>query len=47
MTDLYFIRHAESRYDADDRTRGLSEKGLRDRALAAEFLADKSVDACR
>ena len=45
MTDFYFIRHAEPRYDADDRTRGLSEKGLRDRALAAEFLADKSVDA--
>ncbi|MBQ9996061.1 MAG: histidine phosphatase family protein [Clostridia bacterium] len=45
MTDLYFIRHAESRYDADDRTRGLSDKGLRDRALSAEFLADKSVDA--
>ena len=44
MTDFYFIRHAEPRYDADDRTRGLSEKGLRDRALAAECLADKSVD---
>lgn len=45
MTHLYFIRHAEPRYDADDRTRGLSEKGLRDRALAAEFLADKDIDA--
>ncbi len=45
MTNVYFIRHAESRYDADDRTRGLSDKGLRDRALAADFLADKSIDA--
>jgi len=45
MTDLYFIRHAEPRYDADDRTRGLSDRGLRDRALVSEFLADKSVDA--
>jgi len=45
MTHLYFIRHAESRYDADDHTRGLSDKGLRDRTLAAEFLADKSIDA--
>ena len=45
MTTLYFIRHAESRYDADDRTRGLSDKGLRDRALATEFLADKSIEA--
>lgn len=45
MTNLYFIRHAESRYDADDRTRGLSDKGLHDRVLATEFLADKAVDA--
>jgi len=45
MTNLYFIRHAESRYDADDRTRGLSDKGLHDRTLATEFLADKCIDA--
>ena len=44
MTNVYFIRHAESRYDADDRTRGLSDKGLRDRVLAAEFLSDKAID---
>lgn len=44
MTNLYFIRHAEPKYDGDDRTRGLSEKGLRDRKLVTAFLADKSID---
>ncbi len=44
MTNVYFIRHAEPRYDADDRTRGLSDKGLRDRTLVTEFLADKTID---
>ena len=44
MTNLYFIRHAEPRYDSDDRTRGLSEKGLSDRRLVTAFLADKSID---
>lgn len=44
LTNLYFIRHAESRYDADDRTRGLSGKGLCDRTLATDFLADKAID---
>lgn len=44
MTNLYFIRHAEPRYDGDDRTRGLSDKGLHDRAFVTEFLADKAID---
>lgn len=46
MTELYFVRHAEPNYDNhDDMTRELTEKGLRDRALVTDFLADKHITA--
>lgn len=46
MTTVYFVRHAEPNYDnRDDLTRELSEKGLADRRLVTEFLADKAIDA--
>lgn len=46
MTVIYFIRHAEPNYDNhNDMERELSPKGLRDRMLAAQLLADVPVDA--
>lgn len=46
MTEFYFVRHAEPDYsNHDDMTRALTEKGLRDRLLAAEFLKDKNIAA--
>lgn len=46
MTEVYFVRHAEPNYDNhDDLTRELTEKGLRDRALATAFLEDKHITA--
>ena len=45
MTNIYFVRHAEPNYNNhDDMTRGLSPKGMKDRELVTEFLADKQVD---
>ena len=45
LTDIYFIRHAEPNYNNhDDLTRELSPKGMTDRELVTEFLADKQVD---
>ena len=45
LTDIYFIRHAEPNYNNhDDMTRELSPKGMKDRELVTEFLADKQVD---
>lgn len=46
MTTVYFVRHAEPNYsNHDDMTRELSEKGLADRMLVTEFLADKNIHA--
>ena len=45
MTKVFFVRHAEPNYNNhDDLTRELTEKGLRDRELVTEFLADKEID---
>ena len=46
MTTVYFVRHAESDHrNRDERTRGLSPRGMRDRELVTLFFADKTVDA--
>ncbi len=46
MTTVWFVRHAEPNYNNhDDRSRELSPKGMKDRKLVTEFLADKSIDA--
>ncbi len=42
-TTVYFVRHTEPYYTGDDRTRTLSPKGMRDRSLVTEFLADKNI----
>lgn len=45
MTNIYFVRHAEPNYNNhDDMTRELSPKGMTDRELVTDFLADKQVD---
>lgn len=44
MTDVYFVRHAQSDSGVhDDRSRPLTEKGLRDRALVSGYLMDKGI----
>jgi len=46
VTTLYFVRHAQPNYaNHDDLTRELSPKGLRDRHLVCDLLADVPVDA--
>ena len=46
MTTVYFVRHAQPNMkNHDDRTRELSEKGLRDRLLVTNFLQTKKIDA--
>ena len=46
MTVVYFIRHAEPDFsNHDDRTRGLSEKGMADRERVTAYLKDKKIDA--
>jgi len=45
MTNIYFIRHAESDYSVrNSRIRPLTQKGLADCALVTEFLRDKDID---
>lgn len=44
MTAVYFVRHAEPNYNNyDDKSRELSQKGLRDRVFVTEFLEDKDI----
>lgn len=46
MTNIYFVRHAEPNYENhNDRLRELTEKGLRDREMVTEYLADKNIHA--
>lgn len=45
MTHIYFVRHAEPNFNNhNDALRELSEKGMTDRKLVTDFLADKSID---
>ena len=45
MTTVYFVRHAESDHqNRDERTRGLSPRGMRDKEHVTRFLTDKGVD---
>jgi len=46
MTTVYFVRHSESDNSVrDDATRPLTERGMLNRWIVAEYLADKGVDA--
>ncbi len=45
VTTIYFVRHATSDHtNRDERTRGLTEKGLQDCKLVTEYLNDKDID---
>ena len=46
MTVVYLVRHAESdKSRGDERTRGLSQRGMQDRELVTQYLADKQIHA--
>lgn len=46
MTTVYFVRHAQPNYENHvDSLRELTDKGLADRRLVTEFLAEKQIDA--
>lgn len=45
LTNVIFVRHAQSIYGEDDRNRPLSEEGLVDRKIVLETLIDRSIDA--
>ncbi len=46
MTNIYFVRHAESDYRIHDEVnRPLTDKGLRDRSLVSDYLDKKGVTA--
>ena len=46
MTVIYFVRHAQAdNTNRDSRNRPLTEKGMADRVLVTEYLADKAIDA--
>ena len=45
MTTVYFVRHAEPNYaNHNDVQRELTDKGLLDRELVTQYLADKEID---
>ena len=44
-TNIIFVRHAQSVYGEDDRTRPLSEAGLKDREIVLDTLKDRKIDA--
>ena len=43
-TSIIFVRHAQAQYGEDDRTRPLTEEGLRNRAIVLETLKDRQID---
>ena len=49
ITTIYFVRHAESLTShKDDRTRPLTDDGMKDRKIVLETLKGKKLDyACR
>ena len=44
-TNIIFVRHAQSVYGEDDRTRPLSEAGLKDREIVLDTLKDRQINA--
>lgn len=43
ITNIYFVRHADSLYTPDEFNRPLSEKGLRDAKKVTELLSHKNI----
>lgn len=44
-TKIIFVRHAKAQYGEDDRTRPLTEEGLRNRAIVVETLKGRQIDS--
>lgn len=45
MTKVYFVRHAEPLHEhSDDRTRPLTEEGMKDSSIVIDILKDKEID---
>ncbi len=45
MTKVFFVRHAQPKFDhTDDMTRPLTEEGMADAKLVLETLRDKEID---
>lgn len=44
MTKVYFVRHAQSEYWKEDRTRPLTKEGMEDTEIVLEFFKDKKID---
>lgn len=46
MTRVFFVRHAQPLHEhSDDRTRPLTEEGVKDSSIVIETLKDKEIDA--
>ena len=43
-TKIIFVRHAKAQYGEDDRTRPLTDEGLRNRAIVVETLKGRKID---
>lgn len=45
MTRIYFVRHAQPKYEwEDDKSRPLTDEGIADTKLVLEFFKDKHID---
>ncbi len=45
MTKIYFVRHAQPNFShKEDKTRPLTEEGMKDSKVVTEFLKDKEID---
>ena len=44
LTDIIFVRHAQSVYGDDDRNRPLTDEGLRDRQIVIDTLKNRKID---
>jgi len=46
-TVIYFVRHADSPYvEGQERSRGLSERGMKDALSVRNILVDEGIDVC-
>ena len=43
-TKIIFVRHAQAQYGEDDKTRPLTEEGLKNRSIVVETLKDRHID---
>lgn len=43
MTNIYFVRHANSSYSTDELNRPLSEKGINDAKKVTELLSHENI----